>query len=115
MSYDTPNTSEIKNTRLRAKLAQEDCAHLCCVTVKTWARWETGKTPMSAGMWKLFIIELERIENLRRAKDNEVNEAEVVDLKQISNGWDLIGSSTYLIGSSTYLFTLSGHCQVYPV
>jgi transcriptional regulator with XRE-family HTH domain len=88
MSYDTPNTSEIKNTRLRAKLAQEDCAHLCCVTVKTWARWETGKTPMSAGMWKLFIIELERIENLRRAKDNEVNEAEVVDLKQISNGWE---------------------------
>jgi len=88
-AYHIPTASEILNTRLRSELTQEDCAHLCCVTYKTWARWETGRTPMSAGMWKLFTIELDRVSKQReQTQSHEVNEENVVDLKQLSNGWD---------------------------
>ena len=88
MSYDIPNTSDIKNTRLRAKLSQDDCAYLVCATKNTWSRWELGHRQMPAGIWKLFLLEIDRIEKKRVSQSNEVNEANVVDLKQISNGWE---------------------------
>lgn len=87
-AYHTPTVSEIKNNRLRSELSQIECAHMCCVTVNTWSRWETGKYPMPAGMWKLYLIESERVIKAREQQDNEVNEENVVDLKQLSNGWD---------------------------
>lgn len=83
--YHVPNISEIKNTRLRAKLSQADCADLCCVTNNTWSRWEKGQYPMPAGMWKLFTIELLYIEKQREKEVNEVNN--VVDIEDIRSGW----------------------------
>ena len=42
-TYFVPDTSTIKNHRLRAKLTQDECARLVCVTQATWARWEKGQ------------------------------------------------------------------------
>ena len=43
---------------------------------------------MPAGIWKLFLLEIDRLDKKRVSQSNEVNEANVVDLKQISNGWE---------------------------
>jgi DNA-binding XRE family transcriptional regulator len=84
--YHTPSISEIKNVRLRSKLSQADCAHYVCVSRETWARWEKGKFPMPAGLWKLFLIELKRHEKKDEDKANEVNN--VVDIKQLREDWN---------------------------
>lgn len=83
--YHVPSTSEIKNSRLRAELSQADCADMCCVTNNTWSRWEKGQYPMPAGMWKLYNIELARLE---QNKVNEVStDADVVHIDDIRKDW----------------------------
>jgi hypothetical protein len=56
------------------------------VSRETWARWEKGKFPMPAGLWKLFLIELKRHEKKNEDKANEVNN--VVDIKQLREDWN---------------------------
>lgn len=86
--YYVPRPAEVRNTRLRANLHQDECADMVCVTQVTWSRWEMGTHSMPAGMWKLFLIE-------SRYKDvvNEVNEVKEVNttvtpLAKLTDSWD---------------------------
>ena len=81
--YYSPPPAEIKNTRLRANLNQQVCSGKVCVTTTTWSRWETGQHVMPAGLWKLFLIELNYVEDV-----NEVNEViPLSPLEALTKDW----------------------------
>tara|TARA_R110002012_G_scaffold58853_1_gene153144 strand:+ start:967 stop:1353 length:387 start_codon:yes stop_codon:yes gene_type:complete len=83
-TYFVPDTSTIKNHRLRAKLTQDECARLVCVTQATWARWEKGQCRIPAGLWKLFIIETKYTHEANEANDKIPK----TTLQTLTDSWD---------------------------
>ena len=65
---------ELKALRKNAGLSRENLARLVPVTLNTYGRWETGKTPITARTAGWIRVVLER-EAARRAAE-AVNEAE---------------------------------------
>ena len=52
----------VKNTRIRAKLTQEQAALLLGVQSQTWGAWETGRNNMHPCFMELFKIKTEQHE-----------------------------------------------------
>ena len=65
---------ELKALRKNAGLSRENLARLVPVTLNTYGRWETGKTPITARTAGWIRVVLER-EAARRVAE-AVNEAE---------------------------------------
>ena len=78
--YYVPMANEVKQVRVANKLTQCQASEIVCVTSTTWARWETSKCAMPAGLWKLFTNEVNKV-NIT-PKDNAINE-----LKDLMNDW----------------------------
>ena len=83
-SYYIPNTSEIKNTRLRCNLTQKQCAQFVCVTQVTWSRWEKGICKMPAGLWKLYLIEIKPTDKVDEVK----KDIPKTTLQSLTETWD---------------------------
>lgn len=58
----TPTREEIVAKRKEAGLNQTEAAALVCSTRQRWADWEAGTHKMHPGLWRLFLIEVERLE-----------------------------------------------------
>ena len=79
--YYSPMPTEIKQLRISYNLTQSEASDIVCVTPTTWARWETNRCAMPAGLWKLFNNEVN--------KTNSVipNIKDVDEMKSIVNDW----------------------------
>ena len=51
-----PNPKEIKKTRLDSGLTQQKAADLVHINITSWQKWESGKHPITLGLWELFLI-----------------------------------------------------------
>lgn len=78
IEYYVPSPSEIRRTRIDRKLTQSQASDIVCVTPTTWARWETAKTKMPAGLWKLFNNEVNQVKTIPDATN---------ELKSIMDDW----------------------------
>ena len=76
--YYVPHATEVKQVRISSKLTQSQASEIVCVTPTTWARWETNKCAMPAGLWKLFNNEVNQVKTIPDAKN---------ELKSIVDDW----------------------------
>ncbi len=56
-----PQPSQIKDMREGVKLSQIKSAQMLHTTLRTWQRWEHGKTPMPYAYWELFAIKCQML------------------------------------------------------
>jgi DNA-binding transcriptional regulator YiaG len=58
--YYIPSPAEVRQARIESGLTQRECADLVCSAPTTWQAWEQGNNAMPAGLWKLFLILVEK-------------------------------------------------------
>jgi transcriptional regulator with XRE-family HTH domain len=56
-----PTAEQVRAARKAAGLTQEAAADLIGTSRRSWQEWESGRTPMRAGLWELFRIKAEVI------------------------------------------------------
>lgn len=56
----SPTPDAVTESRLRARLTQEEAGALVFVSRRTWQDWERGIAAMHPGLWELFLIKTEK-------------------------------------------------------
>jgi len=51
-----PSPGQIRDTRQHAGFTREHCAEVCGVTLRMWARWESGASSMPVLAWAWFRV-----------------------------------------------------------
>lgn len=67
----SPMQYQIKSYRATAKMSQQECADSMGVSLRTWARWESGITKMPFYGWAYFQTLSHEVNEVTSPRDDQ--------------------------------------------